>query len=242
MAFLTIAIPTMDRWTFLRESLPLYLERPEVGEIVICDENGNDVEEIRKSTFGSNPKLQLFTNEKQLGIYHNKRKALSLAFFPWVAVLDSDNQFPDDWFEGIAEAVKKTNFGRVVIGSPCFRSVNLMNGNSWKPCEHFAGKSFTKSSWNSLFTQLRWNHLLNDGNWVVPKGSHQYLPEVVPEEYKAAAEFCDALYSLRCFVASGFTVVYPKDLMYNHLVHSESSWLTRDASSTRAINTTNWYL
>jgi DNA repair exonuclease SbcCD ATPase subunit len=38
MAFLTVAIPTMNRWSFLKDSLPIYLERPEVGEIVICDE------------------------------------------------------------------------------------------------------------------------------------------------------------------------------------------------------------
>jgi len=241
MAFLTLAIPTMNRWSFLKDSLPLYLQRPEVGEIVICDENGNDIEEIRRSSFASNPKLQLFVNETRLGIYHNKRKALSLALFPWVAVIDSDNQFPDEWFEGIREAVKECS-NKTVIGSPCFRSINLMNGVTWQPCEHFTGKKITKQSWNSLFTQLRWNHLLNDGNWVVPKGSHTCLPEIVPEIYKSAAEFCDALYSLRCFIASGYTVWYPEYLSYNHLVHAESSWLTRDLPSTKAINTTNWLL
>jgi glycosyltransferase involved in cell wall biosynthesis len=239
MAFLTIAIPTMDRWDFLKESLPHFLERAEVGEIVICDENGNDVEKIKKAFPSS--KLQLFTNEKQLGIYHNKRKALSLATFPWVAVLDSDNQFPEEWFEGISDAVKKCS-NKTVIGSPCFRSINLMNGKSWQPCEHFSGLKVDKHSWNTLFTKLRWNHLLNDGNWVVPRGSHQFLPEVVPDSYKAAAEFCDALFSLRCFVGSGLSVWYPEDLSYNHLVHAESSWLTRDAPSTRAINTTHWLI
>jgi glycosyltransferase involved in cell wall biosynthesis len=241
MAFLTIAIPTMDRWVFLKDSLPVYLNRPELGEIVICDENGNDIEEIRKSSFGSNPKLQMFTNENRLGIYHNKRKALSLASFPWVAVLDSDNQFSEEWFEGIADAVKKSS-GKTVIGSPCFQSINITTGKCWKPCEHFAGRVFDKNSWNTLFTQLRWNHLLNDGNWVVPKGSHLCLPEIVPEGYKPAAEFCDALYSLRCFVGCGLKIWYPEDLSYNHLVHPGSSWLTRDAPSTKAINTTNWFL
>ena len=31
----------MDRWNFLKVSLPKYLENPYIDEIVISDENGN---------------------------------------------------------------------------------------------------------------------------------------------------------------------------------------------------------
>ena len=46
--YLTIAIPTMKRWDFLKNTLPTYLARPEVGEVIICDETGDDVNEISR--------------------------------------------------------------------------------------------------------------------------------------------------------------------------------------------------
>ena len=45
---LTIAIPTMRRFTFLRETLPTFLAHDGVGEVIVCDETGEDVEEIQK--------------------------------------------------------------------------------------------------------------------------------------------------------------------------------------------------
>ncbi len=50
-SFLCIAIPTMKRWSFLKQNLPLFLSRPEVLEVVICDETGEDVKEIEASPF-----------------------------------------------------------------------------------------------------------------------------------------------------------------------------------------------
>ena len=230
MAFITIAIPTMRRWSFLKESIPFYLSRPEVGEIVICDETGEDIEEIRKSSFGKDSKLQLFTNETRLGIYHNKRKSLGLSTMPWVAVLDSDNQFPESWFETISFYIesKKMATKLSMFGSPSFYSINIKTGYTYQPCKNLSDLTLSKTNWNSIFTKPGWNHLLNDGNWVVPKEAYKALPEKIPEAYKKGAEFCDALFSLFCFIKNGYTIYYPEDLTYNHIVHDESSWLTRD--------------
>ena len=74
MVQITVAIPTWRRWNFLEKVLEQYLENPLIEKLVICDETGEDVEAINKSRFALNKKLVLHVNEKQLGMYHNKRK------------------------------------------------------------------------------------------------------------------------------------------------------------------------
>ena len=96
---LTVAIPTMDRWTFLKEQIPIYLNNPNIHYVVISDENGKDIDIISHMENDSNIKLRLYQNKSVLGVYGNKRQCFLKAPSDWVAVLDSDNQFDDRFFE-----------------------------------------------------------------------------------------------------------------------------------------------
>ena len=86
---LTVAIPTMERWSFLNEQLPKFLGNPRVSYVVINDENGKDINIICEIGLDSNPKLRLYSNDAVLGVYGNKRQCLLNAPSEWVAVLDS---------------------------------------------------------------------------------------------------------------------------------------------------------
>jgi succinoglycan biosynthesis protein ExoO len=112
-AFLTIAIPTMRRWKYLKETLPTFLDREEVAEVIVCDETGEDIKQINATPLTQNPKLRCILNERVLGIYENKRKALSLAKTDWVAILDSDNYFLDEWFEVLIGAIDLADFTKI---------------------------------------------------------------------------------------------------------------------------------
>jgi glycosyltransferase involved in cell wall biosynthesis len=240
--FLCMAIPTMKRWSFLKQNLPLFLSRPEVLEVVITDETGEDIEQIQQSPFYNHPKLRLFKNEERLGIYHNKRKAFSLAKAPWVALIDSDNSFPEEWFEVLSEEIDLKNT-KMVYGSAAFRSVNLVTGEVLQHCLQFEDLRLQSQNWNQVVYRIpKWNFLLNDGNWVLHSSALQHLPEVVAPEFQAGAKFCDAIYSLRCLIQAGFTIWYIPGLSYIHTVHPESSWLTTEKPSTLAFNRTDWRL
>ena len=71
---LTVAIPTMERWSFLNEQLPKFLGNPRVSYVVINDENGKDINIICEIGLDSNPKLRLYSNDAVLGVYGNKRQ------------------------------------------------------------------------------------------------------------------------------------------------------------------------
>lgn len=230
---LSVCIPTMKRWPFLKDTIPLILEQNVVSEIIICDETGEDIEKIKNSPFGTNTKIHLIQNEKRLGIYENKKKVASLAKSPWVAILDSDNIFPKKWFDDI-EDVLKNHEGRndIIFASASFININLETRQTDMPCVHFDGMKISKENWNSIFSIPRWNFLLNDGNWIVPKDSIKYLPNVKSSSLEAA----DAIFMLKCWISEGLTIYYVPQLQYIHTVHSGSSWIATEKESTRIFN------
>jgi len=234
---LTVAIPTMRRYAFLKDSLPVYLAHPGVGEVLVCDETGEDCAAIEATPLTQNPKLRLVRNEKRLGIYQNKRKAMTLATCPFVACLDSDNFFDDEWLDTITDLLKTAD-GKTIYASADFKSANMDTGALTFPCKAFSGLKLDAASWNTIFKMPRWNFLLNDGNWVVPYKACLALPDIPSDALEAA----DAIYMLQQFVSKGFVVYYVPDLVYLHTVHGDSSWLKTDRESTRILNGTDWRL
>lgn len=226
----------MRRWSFLKDSIPAYLDRPEVAEVVVCDETGEDYE-LLATAFGDHVtagKLRLYKNERRLGIYENKKKCLSLATNPWVAVLDSDNIFGDEWFE----VVRTLDFSneRRMFASADFKSVNIKTGVRRQQCKSFSGLILDSKSWNTTLTRPKWNFLLNDGNWIVPRSVVDCLPDVKSESLEAA----DAIFMLRCFIKAGYSIYYVPGLEYTHLVHPGSSWLQTSKKSEYIFGTTDW--
>jgi hypothetical protein len=229
-----IAIATMRRWSFLKDSLPLYLGRPEVVEVIVCDETGEDYEAIQKSAFANHPKLRLFKNERRLGIYENKLKAASLTTAAWIAVLDSDNLFGDEWFDHLHTITFDT---KTIIASADFKNLNTSTGEVSYPCKQFSGTKINHMTWNFMFRKVGWNFLLNDGNWIIPKGAVAVLDTTTKSSRWEAA---DALYMLRQFVFAGFTIYYAPGLEYTHIVHPGSSWLQTEAVSSKILVSTDW--
>ncbi len=89
---LTIAIPTMRRWSFLREVLPRLLGVACVEAIVICDETGDDALEIWSSDFYDEKRIHVYVNSERLGIFATKRRCVEMAPTAWVPLKDSDNE------------------------------------------------------------------------------------------------------------------------------------------------------
>jgi glycosyltransferase involved in cell wall biosynthesis len=233
---LSICIPTMRRWKFLKETIPTILSYDCVGEVVICDETGEDAEEISKSVFGSDPKLKVHVNKERLGIYENKVKVASLASLDWIGLLDSDNIFPETWFEIISETIPTVD-SNTILASASFKNINLDNGQLSFPCKEFSDLKLNKSNWNSIFQRSRWNFLLNDGNWVFHKSAVSCFPLTIKSNQLEAA---DAIFMLKEMIKNGYTIWYVPKLEYIHTVHNESSWLQTAAKSSQIFGTINW--
>lgn len=233
---LTVAIPTMRRWNFLKDSIPVFLDRKEVAEVLICDETGEDTKEIMKA-FPGNPRIRCIVNPRRLGIYENKRKCLENSKTVWTALLDSDNMFNDEWFDVLMEC-DFTNT-KAIYASAEFKSVDIATGQVSDHCSQFSGLSISSANWNSMFKKPKWNFLLNDGNWVLPTEAVKHLSSTVTSKSLEAA---DAIYMLKCFIKGGYTITYVPSLVYTHTIHPGSSWLETDRESSRILSNTVWTL
>ncbi len=233
----TVAIPTMHRWNFLEKSLPTYLNHSLVQHVLICDETGHDIEAIQASQWGKHPKLIYHKNPTRLGIYFNKRQCIALAPTEWVAVLDSDNFFGEEFFDNLAqiwikEGANPKHF--YACGKGLF--VNE-TGTITNPIDGFGGTKISKESRNDFFNRPKWNYMLNDGNWTVHKSVLECLPTNVKDEHILAT---DAIYMARLFVLGGFTYNIRDELAYIHSIHKGSSWVQNNDACMKIWNSTNW--
>ncbi len=235
---LTVAIPTMRRWKgFLEKSLPTFLDNDYVTHVVICDETGEDVKSIRASKWSTHPKLILHENAQRLGMYANKRKCVEVSPTDWVAVLDSDNIFPDVFFETLFDTWKDegANPKTVYAASEIIR-VFLKTGQSEEKTRHFSGMRIHKGNWNQVLKTPGWNFLLNDGNWVGHKSVLDAWPPIAEEQVRAT----DSIRIVKGLVERGFTYSIIPGMRYIHTVHDDSEWIKTENDSMRILATTEW--
>jgi glycosyltransferase involved in cell wall biosynthesis len=72
------------------DSLAAAIEHPSVDEIVVCDDASSDYEGLLAMLDGT-PKLKVFRNDENQGVFGNKLAAVSHCTGDWVINSDSDN-------------------------------------------------------------------------------------------------------------------------------------------------------
>jgi len=208
---LSLCITTMDRWSFLQETLPVYLGFPFLDEIVISDENGNDAARI-KELYGGNPKLRVHTNAKQLGTFLNKRAAVAYARNDWVCLMDSDNFAPARYFE---VALPRLNDASVV-----YVPSRLLPYKGADTFDHrkFIGADITRAT-ASLSVEGA-EVLFQTGNYIVSRELYMRATPSYGLENQCRGQ--DALYTTHLLLEAGGRLRVVPNMEYNHCVHNGS--------------------
>lgn len=211
----SLAIPTMNRYdTYLREYIPKYLKNKYIKEIVICDENGEDFEKIKKE-FGNENKIKLFRNENRLGGFRNKLKVMSLCSSEYIALIDSDNFVDEDYFE---EAIKfGVNKSSVLL--PC----KSEGRTSMAYLSYF--NYIDKDNWIPLMKSHNVFPKLNDGNGIYPKAFSDVLEKLLIDLEPHAA---DAFVINQLAMSMNFKLYFVPDMFYLHPTSVDSYWLTNE--------------
>jgi glycosyltransferase involved in cell wall biosynthesis len=238
---LSIAIPTMDRWEFLKRQLPVYLEHPRVDCVIVCDENGHDISEICAAELDSNPKLRLYQNEKVLGVYGNKRQCMLKAPTDYVAVLDSDNFFDAAYIDSVVDCINRDlleNNSKTIYCAAGNERLMLETAQVENRIKHFSGLLISSTNWNRILDTPSWNFLLNDGNAVWPKAVVKHLPDLEEENIVGT----DSILAMRLAIQAGYTLSVEPTLSYVHTVHGGSHWTQNAAVSNRLLSShpTGW--
>jgi hypothetical protein len=152
-------------------------------------------------------------------------------------VLDSDNVFPDVFFEALFELWKDegSNTKTIYAASEILR-VFLKTGESEERTRHFSGMRITQANWNQVLKMKAWNFLLNDGNWV----GHTSVLDAWPSIPEAQVRATDSIRIVKGFVEKGWTYYIVPGMRYIHTVHDDSEWIKTEAESSYLLATTEW--
>jgi hypothetical protein len=222
---LTLCIPTMDRWDFLKDSLPQYLFNPYISEIVICDENGHDAQKIQAAFF--DPKIRLYVNSECLGPFRNKRKAVSLASNPFVCLMDSDNFAPLSYFDAWAAWLKGGAPSDTTVYAP-YRTIPQADHEGFD-FSIFTGLTISRKECKYLWRALALSqNVYNTGNYIVPKRLYT-APIDDPSlnfEQLSRVKSPDVMFqNYLMWIYHNMVMVVVPGMDYHHIVHPDSYYM-----------------
>ena len=222
----SLCIPTMDRFdNFLSKYLPKYLENEYINEIVITDENGNDIEKIKKE-FPDNNKLILIKNQTRLGPFLNKITACSASKNEWIVLMDSDN-FADKNYFMIAKKCIEEVIGeqKNIILAPSKALPNF-------DYSHLSGITYKKGNFNlnKKFEEINKRPhncasgtLMNTGNYVINRSLIYDLDLSLEKDNISKSSACDVIYfNTLLFEQLDLNMYVVPNLEYQHVVHDGS--------------------
>lgn len=221
----SLCIPTIDRFdSFLKKYLIKYLDNELINEIIITDENGNDIEKIKKEF--SNEKLVLIKNDKVLGPFLNKLKACSYAKNEWIALIDSDNFADKDYFI-IAKSYLENNIKeqKNIILAPCKARPNF-------DYSHLSGLIYKKGNFaknKNIEESLKKPSncgscvLMNTGNYIINKFLIDNININNEEHNIPMSSSCDVIYfNTLLFEQLDLNMHVVPNMEYDHVVHNGS--------------------
>lgn len=240
MQQLSVAIPTMNRWRFLKHTIPTYLASPHIAEITVTDENGSDVTEISgKFVVDVSPattKFNLHINSTRMGPYMNKYEAIRKSSSEWIALLDSDNTFTDVDYFGPAAACNLTN-PWIIYAPAAVRFVKESTGETEQPFLEYDGLVVNKENWSTVASTAAGRRLLNDGNYVL---NRKIALTALPTLDMSVTSGADTFIANYYLVAAGAQICFTSALGYTHVVHAESITELESASTTIVLDDPRW--
>ena len=222
---ISVCIPTMRRFSFLKDSIPKYLSNPYVNELIVTDETGEDYDEITAAF--SDPKLRVYRNERRLGSVENKQRAASYATCDFVAIIDSDNFADIQYFAAFRQYIATNAVPRNSLFLPCV-------ANPTFHYHSYVGKLLTRDTIRHYWPDIE--TCLNTMNLIVPR-TFLATFDIMSDKPMCdrASGAWDALYfSLYALFNMKATLIVVPGMEYEHRIH-DGSWFKETYPSSNAV-------
>lgn len=215
---ITLSITTYNRTTLLYESFAQVLNDDRISEIVIVDDCSNEdvwndicIKVGLYETTKINPsKIKLYRNEKNLGCYHNKKRAVELSSNEWVILGDSDNIFSQYYVDELFNHKEYWNYDRLL--QPTFAKPHFN-------FEKYSGLFITKENVNQYAHESTFTTALNAMNYFVNRDEYLRVWEERSEPWTA-----DSLLQNYNWLNAGNSIYFCPGLEYEHRVHDGSHY------------------
>ena len=205
----TLAITTYNRIDMTLKSFAQVIDDPRITEIVIVDDCSTDqIFAVLLEMVGKMDKVKLYRNDKNLGCYHNKRRAVELASNEWVVLLDSDNVIDSSYLNAIDFAKNPKELYAPDFARPHF------------DYRHFGGAKITWQNVKEYSQQKRFDCLINTCNFLVNRAEYlRVFDQDMKEPWTA-----DTLYFNYCWLKAGNEIHVVPGMAYEHVVHDGSHY------------------
>jgi hypothetical protein len=207
---ISLALTSYNRTDLLFHSFSYALTDDRISEIVIVDDVSN------RSIFYDHikpyckqfPKIKLYKNEINLGVYFNKKRSVDLCSNEFVVVGDSDNFYDKEYFDKIFDNYHLWSDN--TIFAPDFAKPHFSY-------QAFSGSVITKSNVRDYMNLPMFSTMLNTFNFFI---NRKYYLEVFDDSIEPVTY--DSLYFNYCWLKAGKKIYILKDFQYDHMVHEGS--------------------
>lgn len=242
----SLCIPTMDRYdNFLSVNLPKYIDNPFIDEIVISDENGNDVEKIKKNIKNLD-KFNFNINSERKGVFYNKLHCCKLAKNEWIALIDSDN-FADINYFNVADKFLNNIYKskKNIILAPLQKSIYSdlpAPKEIYFDFSKYTGMCLKRGNFQNIPDFKRSRIIMNTMNYVLNKNlvDNLFLSNEDKKLLSKKGLSCDSiLLNTLFFEQFNMEMYIVPNMYYEHIVHKGSNWIQENGNSKKETNIVN---
>lgn len=214
---ITLAVTTYNRYDFLLKCFADVVDDERINEIVIVDDHSDlDIFDKIVRTYADEPKVYIYRNAKNLGVYKNKYQSVKHSCNDWVIVFDSDNVIKKDYIDKLYE--RKVWLDTIVY-CPDFAKPQFDYRN-------FGGVEIFKNNAAKFFASKQFDCLINTMNCFVNR--EKFLDVYDPDTEPFAAD--SAYFNYRWLMKGNSMLIIP-GLEYEHTVHPGSHYVQTSAVS-----------
>ena len=207
---ISLCIPTYNRLDLLKRSFENVLMDERIGEIVIVDDHSNTSIFQKVHALGDLPKVKVYRNPENLGVYGNKKRAIELATYEWCILFDSDNVIDTDYID----TIYSQTWDEGTILAPSFAKPHF-------DYRAYAGQKWTKLNIANEIGKAGVDCCLNTMNFFVNRS--RFLSVWQQHDNIKGA---DSIYFNYLWLLAGNAFHVVPKLEYFHLVHDGSYYIS----------------
>lgn len=209
---ISLCITTYNRTTLLYESFAQVLNDDRISEIVIVDDHSdNGIWNAIWGKLAEFNKVKLYCNDKNLGCYHNKKRAVELASNKWVILFDSDNIITPQYLDALWNS-PTDGFHKKLILQPCFAKPHF-DFTKYEGIEITNGFLDPRKAAGLFANDSTFTTALNAMNYFVNRDEYLRVWEDRPEPWTA-----DSLLQNYNWLKAGNSIYFCPGLEYTHRI------------------------
>lgn len=231
----SLAITTFNRASILIPKIKKWELYELIDEILISDDCSDDCEVLKNHTFTE--KVKIFCNSKNLGAYKNKINILQKTKNNWSILLDSDNDFDENYINSIIEENSISGLKEDILYCPtesrphfyydCLKNNIIIDKNYWN--------SYHDSSFCGVAG------FVNTCNFCISKkGIDVLVSNLNIDNTNPIAVDCK--YMTYILLKNNFILKPLKNMWYTHAINSDSYYIKNQYESSEFDKFFDWKL